>query len=85
MEDISHIDRAIAVVGTLKELSDSLGEESQTVNNWRLRGNVPTEKCAKLEAITGGVVSRRDLRPKSWWIIWPELVTPEYPVPEAQP
>ena len=32
------------------------------------------EKLAvQLEKITGGALSRREMRPNDWWEIWPEL------------
>jgi DNA-binding transcriptional regulator YdaS (Cro superfamily) len=34
---------------------------------------VPLELCAAIELSTNGAVSRRDLRPKDWQQIWPEL------------
>lgn len=42
---------------------------------------VPAERCALLETATGGAVTRRELRPDDWWLIWPELVTDEHPIP----
>lgn len=40
-----------------------------------LRGLRPVavKHCMKIEAKTGGEVSRRDLRPDDWHQIWPEL------------
>jgi len=31
-------------------------------------------ECVAIERATGGVVTRKDLRPDDWWKIWPELV-----------
>lgn len=36
-----------------------------------------------IENESGGAVTRRDLRPNDWWLIWPELVTDEHPIPPA--
>jgi DNA-binding transcriptional regulator YdaS (Cro superfamily) len=32
------------------------------------------ERCVLIEQITGGALSRRDLRPDDWHRIWPELI-----------
>lgn len=38
-------------------------------------GQVPSpERCVLIEQITGGALSRRDLRPDDWHRIWPELI-----------
>lgn len=45
--------------------------------------------CARLEAESGGSVTRCDLRPDDWQVIWPELcetnptTTPATPAPAA--
>ena len=42
------------------------------------------EKLAVLvERESAHVVTRRDLRPDDWWLIWPELVTKDFPAPES--
>jgi len=45
---------------------------------------IPIERCPAIEKATDGQVSRRDLRPDDWWLIWPELVTEEFPANERQ-
>lgn len=37
---------------------------------------VPPTRCTAIEKVTGGAVTRRDLRPDDWQEIWPELATP---------
>jgi len=34
---------------------------------------VPIERCPAIELATSGKVTRRDLRPDDWHLIWPEL------------
>jgi len=34
-----------------------------------------------LEAASKGAVTRRELRPHDWHLVWPELVTAEHPAP----
>jgi DNA-binding transcriptional regulator YdaS (Cro superfamily) len=43
--------------------------------------SISPERCVRIWQITDGAVTRRDLRPADWWLIWPELVNPEFPVP----
>lgn len=50
------------------------------IRQWRYRynGRVPSaENCAGLEIVTGGAVTRQELRPDDWHRIWPELVEVE--------
>ncbi len=34
---------------------------------------VPVVSCVLIEKFTAGAVTRRDLRPADWHLIWPEL------------
>lgn len=49
---------------------------------------VPPERCVAIEQATSGVVTRRDLRPKDWHLIWPELIgtegAPAVPADQAE-
>lgn len=78
------IEKACAAIGSQKALSDALGVTPATVNQW-VSGvrPVPVERCPAIESATNGAVTRRDLRPDDWWLIWPELVTDEFPVPDS--
>lgn len=51
-----------------------LGVAPPTVNQW-VRGvrPVPIEHCPAIELATNGAVTRRDLRPADFHLIWPEL------------
>jgi len=55
------IDRAIEAAGGVTKLATAIGQKSNTVGNWRLRGQVPAQHCAAIEAASG--VSRHELRP----------------------
>jgi DNA-binding transcriptional regulator YdaS (Cro superfamily) len=46
------------------------------IGNWKSRG-VPFERCVAIEVVTGGVVSRKETRPKDYLHHWPELATTE--------
>jgi DNA-binding transcriptional regulator YdaS (Cro superfamily) len=41
------------------------------------------EQAVRLEMDSGRLVTRRHLRPNDWWLIWPELVTDDYPIPNG--
>lgn len=74
-------DEGIRIAGGLKTLADLLGENPQTVANWRARGRVargrgiPPNKCKAFSAATG--IPLRELRPRDWADYWPELETVE--------
>lgn len=38
---------------------------------------VPTERCLAIERATAGAVTRADLRPADYWLIWPDLKAPK--------
>lgn len=80
------IQKASDVLGSQRALSDALDVTPATVNQWAsgIRP-VPIERCPAIELATAGEVTRRDLRPNDWWLIWPELVTEEFKVPESSP
>lgn len=40
--------------------------------------------CTAIEKASSGAVTRRDLRPSDWWLIWPELVTADHPAPTSE-
>lgn len=40
---------------------------------------VPVEHAAAVERFTGGAVTRRDIRPQDWHLIWPELAAADSP------
>ena len=68
------IDRAAACVGSQAALAASIGVTKGAVSQWKFEGRqVPVEHCALIEQLTGGVVTRRDLRPEDWQRYWPEL------------
>jgi DNA-binding transcriptional regulator YdaS (Cro superfamily) len=71
--------------GRQTELARALAVPSQLVWQWARRvREVPVQRCAAIEAATSGAVTRRDLRPLDWHLIWPELVTAEFPAPQPR-
>lgn len=65
---------ACEIVGGQTQLAKIVGVTAGAVSQW-VRGHrpVPIERCATIEMATNGRVSRRDLRPDDWHLIWPEL------------
>ncbi len=35
---------------------------------------ISPKRCVLIEQETGGVVTRKDMRPLDWWELWPELL-----------
>jgi len=64
------------------QLARAVGLQPQLMYQWvRLRRGVPIERCVAIERATGGVVTRKDLHPNDWHLIWPELVDSETGIP----
>lgn len=80
---MSAIQKSCDVLGSQKALADALKVTPATVNQWvsSIRP-IPIERCPAIESATSGAVTRRDLRPDDWWLIWPELITDDFPVPK---
>lgn len=65
------------VVGSQAAIARHLSVSAPTVNQWAKGAKpVPIRHCTKLEALSGGVVTRHELRPHDWRVIWPELSEP---------
>lgn len=72
------IERAIEQIGSLSRLAMLLGVSVQAVSFWRDGLRKPSaEYCAEIERLTGGHVTRRELRPEDYLRIWPELAQQE--------
>ena len=68
------IDAAVRLCpGGRAALAKLLNVTVAAIGNWKMRQSVPVEHCAQIEAATGGQVTRKDLRPDDWNLIWPEL------------
>ena len=56
-------------------LLKALGVAPAVLYQWRKNiRTVPPNKCPLIERLTNGQVTRKDLRPKDWADIWPELI-----------
>lgn len=69
-------------LGLSIDLGVSQGMISQWVNNTR---PVAIERCVDIEIATKGQVTRKDLRPKDWARIWPELLVETEKSKESKP
>lgn len=41
--------------------------------------NISAERSVEIERLTHGAVTRADLRPHDYWLIWPDLPAPTTP------
>lgn len=56
-------------------IASALKVSRQAISNWKTRG-VPVEHCLAIERATSGAVTRQELRPNDYWLIWPDLPAP---------
>lgn len=79
MEPNALANKACEAAGGQAELARKLGVSPSAIQQWRtgLRP-IPIQYCSAIEKATGGLVTRKDLRPDDWKTIWPELagITP---------
>ena len=68
------LDTAISVLGGLSEFSKKIGVRPPTAVEW-VKGKrpVPIKRCVQIEKLTGGAVTRKDLRPDDYWEIWTDI------------
>ena len=60
--------------GVAMDLARAVGVSPVIISQWKTGArSVPVERCPAIERATGGAVTRRDLRPDDWHLIWPEL------------
>lgn len=58
-------------------LAKSIEAAPSFVNQWVNGGRrVPAAYCVAIERTTGGEVTRQELRPDDYWLIWPDLKAP---------
>ena len=62
---------------TVAQLREQIGAKSDAqVRQWQhgyANRKPGPQYCAAIERATVGAVTRKDLRPKDWHLIWPEL------------
>ena len=61
-------------------LAREIGVQVAQVQQWKHRYNnrrPSAAYCISIERVTAGAVTRIDLRPDDYWLIWPDLPAPE--------
>ena len=60
--------------GAASELARKLGVSLSFLSQMASGvSSISPERCVEIEEATGGVVTRKDLKPARWERIWPEL------------
>lgn len=60
--------------GRSLEIAQALGVTPPVVSDWVTgKKAIPFDRCMAIERATGGIVTRKDLRPNDWQDHWPEL------------
>lgn len=60
------------------DFAKSIGVTTGMISQW-LSGHRPIspEKCVLIMKKTNGMVTRQELRPNDYWLIWPDLKKPK--------
>ena len=75
MQPNTAVTRACEVIGSQRLLAEIIGVKPPSLSEWEKgESDVPVKRCVQIENATGGQVTRRDLRPNDWHLIWPELI-----------
>lgn len=70
-----NLDDYLSKKGAANRLARLICVNPVLISQWRsFVRPVPISRCVLIEKATGGKVTRKDLRPEDWQIIWPELV-----------
>ncbi|WKU18757.1 transcriptional regulator [Advenella alkanexedens] len=73
-KDFQPIRTACDWFGGVTAFAKALNIGAPTVANWASKKQpVPIIRCVQIEEVTAGMVTRKQLRPDDWWLIWPEL------------
>ena len=57
-----------------RQLAKTLEVSEQALRNYRMgKQNLPVKLCVQIEQMTGGKVTRKEMRPNDWMQFWPEL------------
>ena len=67
----------IDLLGGTAKVARMCKVDPAAVSNWKIRG-IPADKYmflgARIEEVSNGLVTRQDLFPKNYFLIWPELL-----------
>ena len=70
--------------GASRRMAQALGAYASDISNWAAGRRKPgVAVCVAIELHTNGAVTRRDLRPDDWHLIWPELADSKPNHPQA--
>lgn len=73
-DDFQPIRTACEMFGGVRGFAKAINIAPSAVTNWAIKKNpVPIIRCVEIEELTGGMVTRKQLRPDDWHLIWPEL------------
>jgi len=68
------LENYLTKIDTNAGLARKLGVAPSLVSQWRNGARpIPFERCPQIESVTNGLVTRKDLCPKEWQTLWPEL------------
>lgn len=78
--NIHPIDKAAKHLGlSLEGLGAILGVTKGAVSQWKLEGReIPVEHCVSIMKATDNFVTREEMRPDDYWLIWPDLPAPAH-------
>ncbi len=66
--------------GSTLILAKQLGVRPASISQWCAgTRKVPMKRCIAIEQATGGAVTRADLRPDDWPLLWPEYTPSRKP------
>ncbi len=70
---MSTLEQIVTAMDTsISGLARDLNLTRQVVQAWKTNG-IPARYCPQLEQMTGGKVTRKEMRPNDWMQFWPEL------------
>ena len=70
---MSTLEQIVSAMGTsISGLARDMNLTRQVVQAWKTNG-IPARYCSQLEQMTGGKVTRKEMRPNDWMQFWPEL------------
>lgn len=61
MKQNEAINRAVAIMGNAKRLASQVGVSSTAVSKWQKGGGISVSAAAKIEEITGGEVTMKEI------------------------
>ncbi len=72
--DFQPIRTACDWFGGVTAFANAINVAPSIVTRWATRVQaVPIIRCVEIEELTAGMVTRKQLRPDDWHLIWPEL------------